>query len=264
MGDIMKRFFHNLRKYFKYAIYAARADLKSEVEGSYLNWVWWILDPLCFMLIYIFVASVVFKSSEPYFPVFIFIGLTVWDFFNRTVNGSVKIVSNNRAIVTKIYIPKYILILQKSFVYLFKMGISWILVFGLMIIFKVPLSIQFLWFIPLLLIFYMITFGLACILLHYGIFVEDLSNITSLALRFVFYLSGIFYNIVTKVPAPYNTILIRCNPVAFIINAYRGILLKNKMPSLIMMGGWTLVGVILVTIGIHIIHKYENSYAKVI
>ena len=264
MGDLMKKFIDNIKKYFKYAVYSARADLKSEVEGSYLNWVWWILDPLCFMLIYIFVASVVFKATEPYFPVFIFIGLTVWDFFNRVVNGSVKIVSNNRSIVTKIYIPKYILILQKTFVYLFKMGISWILVFGLMIIFRVPLSIQYLWFIPLLLIYYLITFGMACILLHYGIFVEDLSNITSLALRFVFYLSGIFYHIGTRVPAPYNTILLRCNPVAFIIDSYRDIFLHDKMPSLVMMGAWTIVGIGLTAIGIHIINKYENSYAKVI
>ena len=159
----MKRFINNIRKYFKYAVYSARADLKSEVAGSYLNWLWWILDPLCFMMIYIFIASVVFKSSEQYFPVFIFIGLTVWDFFNKTVNASVKIVSNNRAIVTKIYIPKYILILQKSFVNLFKMSISWGLVFVLMIIFRVPITIHFLWFLPLLIIIYLVTFGISCI-----------------------------------------------------------------------------------------------------
>lgn len=260
----MKRFINNIKKYFKYAVYSARADLKSEVAGSYLNWLWWILDPLCFMMIYIFIASVIFKSSEPYFPVFIFIGLTVWDFFNKTVNASVKIVSNNRAIVTKIYIPKYILILQKSFVNLFKMSISWILVFILMIIFKVPLNIQFLWFIPLLLIIYLITFGISCILLHYGIFVEDLANVTTLALKLIFYLSGIFYNLTTKVPEPFNKILVRFNPVAYIINAFRGTFLKGHMPSLIMMGSWTLAGIILIAIGIHIIHKYENSYAKVI
>lgn len=260
----MKRFLNNIKKYFKYAVYSARADLKSEVAGSYLNWLWWILDPLCFMMIYIFVAGVVFKSSEPYFPVFIFVGLTVWDFFNKTVNASVKIVSNNRAIVTKIYIPKYILILQKSFVNLFKMCISWLLVFALMVIFKVPFTMTFLWFFPLLLIIYLVTFGISCILLHYGIFVEDLANVTSLTLRLVFYLSGIFYNLATKVPAPYNKILLRCNPVAYVINAFRNIFLKAKAPSLIMMGGWLFVGVILIAIGIHIIHKYENSYAKVI
>ena len=260
----MKRFINNIKKYFKYAIYSARADLKSEVAGSYLNWLWWILDPLCFMMIYIFVAAIVFSSSEPYFPVFIFLGLTVWDFFNKTVNASVKIVSNNRAIVTKIYIPKYILIMQKTFVNMFKMSISWALVFILMIIFKVPLTINFLWFIPILLILYLITFGISCILLHYGIFLEDLANVTSLALRLVFYMSGIFYNLATKVPEPFNKILLNCNPVAFVINAFRNIFLQNQAPSLLMLGGWTLIGILLIVIGIHIIHKYENSYAKVI
>ena len=260
----MKRFITNIKRYFKYAVYSAKADLKSEVAGSYLNWLWWILDPLCFMMIYIFVASVVFKSSEPYFPVFIFIGLTVWDFFNKTVNASVKIVSNNRGIVTKIYIPKYILILQKTFVNMFKMMISWLLVFGLMIICKVPFQTTFLWFIPLLIIIYLVTFGISCILLHFGIFVEDLANVTSLALRLVFYLSGIFYNLATRVPAPYNKLLLRLNPVAYIINAFRNIFLKGQAPSLIMMGGWALAGIILIAIGIHIIHKYENSYAKLI
>jgi len=260
----MKRFIYNIKRYFKYAVYSARADLKAEVAGSYLNWLWWILDPLCFMMIYIFIASVIFKSSEPYFPVYIFIGLTTWDYFNKNINASVKLVGNNRGIVTKIYIPKYILVLQKSFVNLFKMAISWGLVFILMIIFRVPLSINFLYFIPILIVLYIVTFGFSLILLHFGIFVEDLGNVTSLALRFVFYLSGIFYNISTKVPAPFNKLLIIFNPAAYIINAFRTIFLYGKAPSLIMLGGWFLVGLIVTMIGIHIIHKYENSYAKVI
>ena len=144
------------------------------------------------------------------------------------------------------------------------MAISWGLVFVLMIIFKVPFTINFLWFLPLLIIIYLVTFGISCILLHYGIFVEDLANVTSLALRLVFYMSGIFYNLATKVPEPFNSILLRCNPVAYIINAFRAIFLRGHSPSIIMKSGWFIVGIILIAIGIHIIHKYENSYAKVI
>ena len=77
----MKRFFSDTAKYGKYAVYSARSALKSEVANSYLNWLWWVLDPLCFMLIYTFIFGVVFDGSEPYFPIFIFIGLTMWDFF---------------------------------------------------------------------------------------------------------------------------------------------------------------------------------------
>lgn len=260
----MKRFIENIKRYFKYAVYSARADLKAEVAGSYLNWLWWILDPMFFMMIYIFIASIVFKTTEPYFPVFIFTGLTVWDYFNRNINASVKIVSANRAIVTKIYIPKYILVLQKSFVTFFKMLISWGLVVILMLLWKVPLTINVLYFIPILLVLYMVTFGISLILTHFGIFIEDLGNVVALGLRLVFYLSGIFYNIVTRIPEPFNKILLNCNPVAFIINSFRDTLLYGKMPSLLILGGWFMIGFVLVLIGIHIIHKYENSYAKVI
>ena len=77
----MNRFIKDMKRYFTYAKFAARADLKAEVASSYLNWLWWILDPLLFMMIYTFIAIVVFRSSVQYFPLFVFVGLTLWNFF---------------------------------------------------------------------------------------------------------------------------------------------------------------------------------------
>ena len=54
----MKRFFKDLKKYKNYIVYATWAELKSEVIGSYLGWLWLILEPLCFMLIYTFLAGI--------------------------------------------------------------------------------------------------------------------------------------------------------------------------------------------------------------
>ena len=51
----MNRFIKDTKKYWKYTIYAAKSQLKTEVANSYLNWIWWILEPFCFMLIYAFV-----------------------------------------------------------------------------------------------------------------------------------------------------------------------------------------------------------------
>ena len=48
-GDDRMRFVKDIKKYWTYAIYSAKAELKSEVASSYLNWLWWILDPLLFM-----------------------------------------------------------------------------------------------------------------------------------------------------------------------------------------------------------------------
>ena len=100
----MKRFFNNMKKYYKYAIRSAKAELKSEVADSYLNWLWWVIEPFCFMLIYTFVFGFVFPNNELYFASFVMVGQAAWDFFNRMITGSVKLIINNRDLVTKVYI----------------------------------------------------------------------------------------------------------------------------------------------------------------
>lgn len=263
----MSKFFYNLKKYYKYAIRAAKAELKSEVADSYLNWLWWIIEPFCFMLIYTFVFGMIFPNNTPFFASFVFVGQTAWEFFNRMVNGSVKLIINNRDLVTKVYIPKYILLLSKSFTYLFKMCISLAITFGLMLYQGVPLSWHILLFIPIFLVLYIISFGIGMILMHFGVTLNDLGNLTNIGLRMLFYLSGIFYNITERLGKRNPTLcffLLRANPVAFCMNELRKCMLYNKLPSFEGLAFWLVIGIILCAFGAHVIHKNENSYAKVI
>lgn len=260
----MKRFIKDLRRYFKYALFQAKQDLKTEVANSYLNWLWWVLDPLCYMLIYTFVSVVVFKTTEPYFPVFVFLGLTYWEFFNRMILQSVKIVSNNKAIVTKVYVPKYILILNRIFVNGFKMLISFLLVFVMMLFYQVPLNYNFVWIIPITINFVLITFGISTIILHFGVFVEDLKHIMEIGLKFLFYFTGIFYAIERAVPKPYSYILLHANPVAYHIYALRNVVLYGGGIEIKWVFMWFVIGIISALLGIRCIYKYENTYVKVI
>ena len=57
-------FIKDIKNYKQYIIYAIRAGLKSEVASSYLSWFWWILEPLCYMLIYTAIFGVIFETSE--------------------------------------------------------------------------------------------------------------------------------------------------------------------------------------------------------
>ena len=260
----MKRFVNDVKKHYKYTMYSAKSSLKSEVAGSFLSWLWWILDPLLFMLVYMFVALVVFGKGEQYFPVFVFIGLSCWQFFEKVVKGSVKLVSANSSIVTKVYLPKYLLVLQKIFIDGFKLLISFALVFVMMILFKVPVSWTLLYMIPLFVVLFFITFGISTILMHFGVFVEDLYNLINVGMKLVFYMSGVFYSIANRVPKPYGSLLLKCNPIAFIMNEFRNVMLYKTAPDLKLMGIWFLVGIVLSVIGVKIIYKYENSYVKVI
>ena len=263
----MKKFIRDIKRYNPYTMYAAKAELKSSVADSYLNWLWWILDPVLFMLIYSFLAQIIFNSREDYFAVFVFIGLTAWDFFNRTITNSVKLVKSNKSVVTKIYIPKYMLILTKMYVNLFKMCISFGLVVITMILYGVQVSLNILYVPIIFVVLFVVTFGFATLFMHFGVFIEDLSNVVAVLLRLVFYMSGVFYSISDKLKSLspiISTVLSFGNPLELIISSLRDVLLYSRAPNLTAMGVWFVVGLIVSVIGVNTVYKYENSYTKVI
>ena len=265
------KFFKDFKRFFNYVVFASKAELKSEVADSFLSWLWWFLDPLLYMLVYSFIAVVVFKSGVKYFPVFVFLGLNTWQFFSKTVKASVKLVSAKKNIVTKVYVPKFMFVFEKIGVYGFKMIIANLLVVITMIGYHVPLTWRVVWIIPISLVLVIVTFGISTIIMHFGVFVEDLLNVITVILQLGFYLSGIFYsiesigkNIVGRVPEPYGSLLVKVNPMALLITDLRRVLLYGENPHWLMLIAWTVAGLLMSLVGVKIIYKFENSYVKVI
>ncbi len=264
---MFKKIYTDIKKYRKYIVYSAKAELNAEVANSYLNWIWWILEPICFMLIYTFVFGYIFNAREQYFPAFIFIGITIWEFFNKNITNSIKMIKNNKNIVTKVYLPKYILVLSKMFVNGFKMLISFLIVIILMLFYRVPLSFNILWIFLIIFDLFIFTFGSMCILMHLGVFIADLSNVIRIVLRIMFYVTGVFYSIESRVGNAYpvlSNLLVKYNPLAFFITSSRSALLYNNQIDVVMIIIWFAISILLSLIGIKTIYKNENSYIKVI
>lgn len=245
-------------------MYAAKSDLQEEVANSYLNWLWWILEPLSSMLIFVMIFGIVFQTDEMYFPAFVFIGITVWDYFNRCITSSVDLIRNNQHIISRVYIPKYILLVQRMLVLAFKMLICWIIVSVMLAAYKVPVGINLLYMIPSLAVFFLFCFACSLYFVHFGVYVSDLSRLIAIVLNLMFYVTGIFYNIQKSFPEPFGYLLQRINPVAHLIFCMRKSLLYNEIPSGIMLGVWFVISVLLAAGGIHLINKNENSYVKMI
>lgn len=260
----MKRFWKDIKRYMPYAKYATKSGLKSEVVSSHLSWLWWILDPILFMLVYWFIFMVIFGQKKEYFHIFVFVGLSMWNLFNKTVSGSVRIVAANRAVVTKVYIPKYFLIIILLFQNLFKMMISFGIVIVMMLWSHVPVSYNVIYVIPIFADLILITFGVSAILAHFGVFFDDLKNITNVGLRILFYMSGIFYVITDRVNEAIATLLLKVNPVGFLIDACRSSLVYCETPHRRLILLWFVIGSVLSAIGVAIIYKNENNYVKVI
>lgn len=260
----MKRFVSDLQRYSRYILYSARCTLMQEVADSFLNWVWLILNPVLFMLVYAFVQICVFGSTAQYLASFVFIGLTCWNFFNACVSSSVRMIKRYQGIISKIYVPKFVFLLSNMLVNGFKMLISFALVIVSIVTYGIPFSVTMLWCIPYLILLFLITFGISCILLHVGVFVDDLSNIVSIALRMLFFLSGIFYDLEGKLGGTLGFVMERLNPTAHIILQMRRVMLYGGNPSLIWFFAWLVAALILCAFGVHLIYKYERRYVKTV
>nr|WP_289063004.1 ABC transporter permease [uncultured Anaerostipes sp.] len=258
------RFITDVRKYFHYIIFAARSQLRSEVVNSYLDWVWWILEPFCNMLVYTIIFGYVFQAAEPYFPIFLFIGISMWAFFSKTLTASVKLIKSNKAVVTKVYIPKQMLLLKLMAVNAFKMLLSFIIIFIMMLFYRVPIGISVFYALPALLILFIFTYGVSCFLMHYGVYVEDLAYIVTILMSMLMYFTGIFYSIEKRMPEPFGHILSLYNPVACLITVMRNSLLYMQNSSLVVLGIWFLISTLIAACGTKLIYKNENSYVKVI
>ena len=260
----IKKFFKDIYKYRQYIIYAAKTDLKAEVANSYLNRLWWLLEPFFNMIVYVIVFGNIMGSSIENYATFIFSALLLWNFFSKTLSYSVKLVRNNRDILSKVYIPKFVLLLSNMILNLFKLFFSLSVLVVMMIVFHIRIGINIIWVLPSFFTLTVLTFGIGMILLNFGVYVDDLSYAVSILLSMLMLLSGVFYEPIASLPEPLNVIMICMNPVAALIDTTRNALLQNTAANLPILCMWFFISIILCSIGVHTVYKNENSYVKVV
>ncbi|MCC8129895.1 MAG: ABC transporter permease [Clostridiales bacterium] len=260
----VKRFLSDIQRYKGYIFYSAKCSLKNEVAGSFLNWAWLILNPVMFMLVYAFVQIIVFGGTTQYLAAFVFIGMANWNFFNACVSGSVRTIKRYEGIISKVYVPKYVFTFSNMLVNGFKLLVSIGLIFISMLAYQVPPSWTMLWFIPLLLLLFLLTFGISCILMHAGVFVDDMASIVPIVLRLMFFISGIFYDLEGRLEGALGILVERFNPMAFIIAQSRHVLLYGDNLDLPWFFTWLAISLVLSFIGVSLIYKYERRYVKTV
>ena len=216
------------------------------------------------MLVYVIVFGKIMGSSIQNYAAFVFSALLMWSFFNKTINYSVKLVRNNRDIVTRVYIPKFVLLLSNMMLNLFKLMFSLIVLVILILIFRIHIGFAILWVIPAFSLMVLLAFGAGMIFMHFGVYVDDLAYAVGILLNMLMFLSGIFYEVMTTLPDPLNSLMLCLNPIALFVDTMRNALLYNQVTNVPFICIWLVLSVVLCCVGVHTVYRNENSYVKVV
>jgi homopolymeric O-antigen transport system permease protein len=215
-------------------------DLMVRYKGSALGYLWTQFAPLLLMLVFWFVFSFFFQSAGAMFPVFLIVGLLPWNFCNEAVAGGTRSVLDNANLIKKVFFPREVLPLVSVFSSLLNFVLSLPMLFLLMAVVQLlypPLGgrLNFSWtfaYLPVLLVIQTIFLaGVVLFTSTLAVFFRDFVHLIGILLQFWFFLTPVVYtldNIKVQVGGVALATVIRwLNPMASLIDFYRGILYGN-------------------------------------
>lgn len=207
----------------------AKTDFKLRYHGSALGYIWAILRPLLMFTILNFVFSSIFNfrnSGTPYYPLELLTALLMFQFFSEgTIQGMNSLLSKAQ-LVTKIYVPRWTIILSSTINALFVFGMNLLVLIVFFVIYKVSPSLSaILIFLFYSLLLYALIVAFSFLTAPLFIRFRDLSMIWEVLLSVLLYASPIIYPL-TFMPEHIQKIML-FNPLAFIIHFSKRGLIEN-------------------------------------
>jgi len=224
--------------------YLVLADLKKKGADTVLGNVWWVLDPLLQMLVYVLLVSVILNKSQPDYPLFIFAAILPWKWFTTAITDAIYSVSSQDRLIKQLQFPKIVLPTAATVAGVVNFAFGFIALGGLLLLFYRERATPYLVLLPLIAaVQFVFTLAIAYAVAAINVFYRDVGNVSRHALRLWFYLSPGLYG-----AAPLSTLavnhklfiqLMSFNPFFALFNAYRSVIYDGQPPD------WTSLSVLL-------------------
>ena len=231
---------------------------------------WSLLNPVFMLTVYTFVFSVVFKArwgtegdeSRTQFAVVLFVGMIVHGLLAEVLNRAPSLILSNVNYVKKVVFPLEILPVISMGAALFHSVISLGVLLAAFLLFNGYLHWTAI-FIPIILApLVILTLGLAWILASLGVFLRDVGQTIGIITMVMMFLAPVFYP-VTAIPEEIRP-WIMANPLTFIIEQAREVLIWGRLPNWIGLGLYTLVATVVAWAGYAWFQKTRKGFADVL
>jgi ABC-type polysaccharide/polyol phosphate export permease len=258
--------------------YLVQAEMKKRGSDTVLGNLWWILDPLLQMVVYVvFIAIVARMSAAPDYPLFIFAAIVPWKWYSAVISDSTTAVVRQDKLIRQIAFPK--LVLPTATTTAGVVGFAWGLVpllLLLVLLFPHRLSLMLLWIPAIAAVQFVFTLASAILVSAANVFFRDLGNAVSHGLRLWWFLSPGLYSLsaLEDVPIvrenPALAFVAGFNPFAVLFEAYRAVVYGSgdgglpHPPDLVALGFLLAGSLAFLGLCIVFFKRVEPDFAKVL
>jgi ABC-type polysaccharide/polyol phosphate export permease len=259
--------------------YLVRADLKKKGADTLLGNLWWVIDPLLQMLIYVILVSVIFARPQPDYPLFIFAAILPWKWFMTSVNDSTAAITQQDRLIKQVRFPRLVLPTAAVMAGVANFAFGLIPLVAMLVLFYQDRLSPYLVLIPVIAAVQLVfTLALGFVVAALNVFYRDVGNLSRHVLRLWFYLSPALYGASTiqKFAEGHPTLfrLMELNPFYTLFIAYRNVIygadtpgggsLPPLPPDWGGLGGLMVESLVLLAIAIVFFKRLEPTFAKVL
>jgi ABC-type polysaccharide/polyol phosphate export permease len=212
-----------------------RRDFEQRFVGSAIGWVWSLINPLVLLVSWYFAFTILLQirvspaEVTKSYPLWLFAGMLPWLLFSETVQRSCTSLLEQANLITKTVFPAEVvpvsLFLSSLVSHLMALALA--IVAAAIVLGNLSAGLVLL---PIYLaVLGLFAVGIGWIVASLQVYLRDTSQVLSVVLTFWFWLTPVFIPEQRYAKVPF---LLGANPLAYLVRAYRDILLFNRLPGL--------------------------------
>jgi lipopolysaccharide transport system permease protein len=251
----------SLHQYFRLMDTMARMSLRADAARYFLGYLWWLLEPLLYVAVFYVVFDLILNSGRADFLVFLMCGKLVFIWFSKSVNQAANSIVGNKGLIGRINVSKTLFPLAVVQEGLYRQLAVFALLIGFLLSRGYEPSGAWFYLIPVILVNYLMITACAFIGACLVCIVRDFSMFISLSMTFLLFTSGVFWD-VRELGDPHKTeMVLAMNPLAFMLDAYRQILLHGTAPDWIHLSQIACGAIVLLVVVVLLMRRFSQYLA---
>jgi lipopolysaccharide transport system permease protein len=253
--DHLRQIVNDLPRAHELGLRLFKRNVKALYRQSLLGFAWALIPPLATAILWILLRGnniVQMNDTGTPYPVFVLTGTLLWQLFSEAISAPLNQVTENKAMLAKINIPREGLLLSGAYHVIFNTAIKIVLLAVIYAYFRQTVTLTSLAFLPVgLLSIGMAGFSIGLALTPLGMLYQDINKGLAVLLPFFMYLTPVVY------PAPREGIMglvMKANPLATLINETRNWLTLQPVQDMPYFIGYTMAFVVLFLLSLVVYH----------